>query len=88
MTTIDPSQRQQQIQRILRLSKIAKQRYLDAGGDPHLSVGTLNNNDTLSEEERQEFLNLAHQVFTDEDIDQYLNEKGTWQERLTKIQWK
>jgi hypothetical protein len=85
MAINNPTLKQQQIQRILELSKLAKQRYLDAGGDPHLSVGTFNNNDTLSEAERQEFLNLANQVFPDEDLVKYLNEKGTWQQRFNRI---
>lgn len=75
MTTINSSLRQQQIKHILELSKIARQRHLDAGGDIHLFVGTLNNNDTLTKEEQKEFLNLANQFFTDEDIAKYLNEK-------------
>jgi hypothetical protein len=45
---------------------------LDAGGNTHLSVGSLNNNDTLTKEERQEFLALANQVFDDKSIANYL----------------
>ena len=45
--------KQQQVRRMVKLGSIARQRHLDAVGNPHLSVGNLNNNDTLTTEERQ-----------------------------------
>ncbi|NEQ25780.1 MAG: hypothetical protein F6K28_43340 [Microcoleus sp. SIO2G3] len=70
---------------MIELGRIAKQRHLDAVGNPHLSVGSLNNNDTLTEEERQEFLKLANQVFDDESIANYLKKNGTWRERFAAM---
>ncbi len=80
MTTTNDNSKQQ-ISRLLELGRIARQRHLDAGGSPHLSIGSLNDNDTLTQEERQEFLDLANQVFNDESIANLLKKNGTWQER-------
>jgi len=81
MTTND-KRKQQQVRRMVELEHIARQRHLNAGGNPHLSVGSLNNNDTLTKEERQEFLELANQVFDDESIANYLKKNGTWRSRF------
>jgi len=54
--------RKQKYQRMIELSQIARQRYLDAGGDPRRSSGTLHGNDRLTEEERQEFFTLGQQL--------------------------
>ena len=72
----------QQINRIKELAKISRQRYLDAGGDPKLSVGSLNHNDCLTDGERQELHDLLNQVTPDEDIANYIKKNGTWQERF------
>ena len=85
MTTIDDKSKQQQVRRMVKLGSIAWQRHLDAGGNPHLSVGNLNNNDTLTTEERQEFLDLANQVFDDESIANYLKKNGTWRSRFAAM---
>ncbi|HCF29280.1 MAG TPA: hypothetical protein DEV81_19240 [Cyanobacteria bacterium UBA11049] len=53
------------------LATIARQRYLDAGGDPRRSA----NEKYMTEEERQEYLELARQVFDDEYIKNYLDKK-------------
>ncbi|KYC39542.1 hypothetical protein WA1_31105 [Scytonema hofmannii PCC 7110] len=70
---------------MVELGNIARQRHLDAGGHPYLSVGSLNNNDTLTKEERNEFLELANQVFNDESIANYLKKNGSWRERFTAM---
>lgn len=85
MTTTNDKNKQQQVSRMVELGRIARQRHLDARGNPHLSVGSLNNNDTLTSEERQEFLELANQVFDDESIANYLKKNGTWQERFAAM---
>lgn len=72
MTTINSVQ--QKINRLNELAKIARKRYLDCGGSPHLSVGTLNNNDSLTNEEKQELRNLLNQVVTKENILKYLQD--------------
>ncbi|MCC5625302.1 hypothetical protein [Nostoc sp. CHAB 5715] len=82
MTTTNDYNKQEQIRRLLELGSIARQRHLDSGGNPHLVVGSLNNNDTLSEEEKQEFLKLANQIFDDESIANYLKKNGNWQEKF------
>ena len=53
------------------LAAIARQRYLEAGGDPLRSA----NENYLTEEERQEYLQLGRQVFDDEYINNYLQKK-------------
>lgn len=55
----------QQYQRLIELSDMARQRYLNAGGDPRRSAGSLHGNDYLTDEERKEFLQLGRQVFGD-----------------------
>lgn len=61
----------QQDRRIGELFAIARQRYLDAGGDPYRSA----NETWMTEAERQEFLELGRQVFDDEYINNYLERK-------------
>jgi hypothetical protein len=51
--------RKQQYERFKGLFAIARQRYLDAGGDPRRSSGGLGGNDYLTEEERQELFTLG-----------------------------
>jgi len=84
MTTTNDKSKQQQVRRMVELGHIARQRHLNAGGNPHLSVGSLNNNDTLTKDERQEFLELANQVFDDESITNYLKTNGTWRSRFAE----
>ncbi len=53
-------------QRYDRIGEIAargRQRYLEAGGDPKRSPSGYKGDDYLTDEERQEILQLARQVF-------------------------
>jgi hypothetical protein len=52
-------QRRQQRERFNELLALARQRYLDAGGDPQGSSGTLHNNGYLTQEELQELFALG-----------------------------
>jgi hypothetical protein len=88
MTTTNEPSKQQQVRRMVELGRIARQRHLEAGGNPQLSVGTLNNNDTLTAEEKQEFLKLANQLFDNESIANYLKKNGTWRERFAAMKEK
>ncbi|MBW4620484.1 MAG: hypothetical protein KME17_14170 [Cyanosarcina radialis HA8281-LM2] len=81
MTPINPL-KQQQSQRMGELAKIARQRYLDAGGDPQRSA---NGDEWLTDAEKQEYLTLARQIFAEEYIDNYLKRNGTWRERLAAM---
>lgn len=63
--------KKQQADRMGELAAIARQRYLEAGGDPLRSA----NENYLTEEERQEYLQLGRQVFDDEYINNYLQKK-------------
>jgi hypothetical protein len=85
MTTTNNT-KQQQIDRLTELVQLSRQRYLDAGGDPKLSVGSLNNNDRLTDKEQQEFRELFNQIVTDEDLAAYSQSNGTWRERLAAIE--
>jgi hypothetical protein len=71
--------RQQQSRRMGELVKRARQRYLEAGGNPERAT---NGNEWMTEEERQEYLNLARQVFNKRAIADYLKQHGTWRERF------
>ena len=55
--------KKQQYQRLTEIFDIARQRYLDAGGDPHRSSGSLHGNDYLTDEEKREIRHLGNQVF-------------------------
>ncbi|MBN3908704.1 MAG: hypothetical protein HWQ35_19800 [Nostoc sp. NMS1] len=59
----------QQAQRILELFAIARQRYLDAGGNPQRTPKGLKGDDYMTDEERQEALVLGRQIFPQEYID-------------------
>ncbi|MEH2043829.1 hypothetical protein [Nostoc sp.] len=61
--------KQQQAQRILELFAIARQRYLDAGGNPRRTPKGLKGDDYMTDEERQEALVLGRQIFPQEYID-------------------
>ncbi|MGH2415113.1 MAG: hypothetical protein ACRDEA_15760 [Microcystaceae cyanobacterium] len=86
MATINNPSKRQQVRRMVELGRIARQRYLDTGDNPHLSVGSLNNNDTLTDKEKHEFLALANQVFDDKSIANYLKKNGTWRERFAAME--
>lgn len=55
--------KKQQYQRLTEIFDTARQRYLDDGGDPDQSSGSLHGNDYLTEEEKQEIRYLGDQVF-------------------------
>ncbi|MBF2008332.1 MAG: hypothetical protein IGS49_23535 [Chlorogloeopsis fritschii C42_A2020_084] len=61
------------------LAKISRQRYLEAGGDPHRST---NGSEWMTPEERQEYLTLARQVYDSDAIANYLNQHGSWRDRI------
>jgi hypothetical protein len=50
-------------QRLKGIFALGRQRYLDAGGDPLLSGGSLNSQDYLTEAEKKEIIELGQQVF-------------------------
>lgn len=54
--------RKQQYERFKELFAINRQRYLDAGGDPQRSSGSLHNNGHLTDEELQELFTLGRQL--------------------------
>ncbi|NER35542.1 MAG: hypothetical protein F6J93_16380 [Oscillatoria sp. SIO1A7] len=49
----------QQYQRMIELSDLARQRYLDAGGDPRRSADER----YMTDEEKKEYFELGRQVF-------------------------
>lgn len=60
----EPSElKRQQYQRLTEIFDIARQRYLDDGGDPRRSPGSLHGKDYLTDEEKQEIRYLGNQVF-------------------------
>lgn len=69
------SSRQQQAQRMIEIFRTARQRYLDAGGDPRRSAGSLNTNDNLTDEERREVKELGEKIFDTEYINNYLQQR-------------
>lgn len=52
-----------QYQRLREIFATGRQRYLNAGGNPRLSAGSLNGQDYLTEAEKKEILKLGQQVF-------------------------
>lgn len=75
--TQSSSQKQQQVQRILELFAIARQRYLDAGGNPQRTPSGLKGDDFMTDEERQEALILGRQIFNEEYIEQFLQHQNS-----------
>lgn len=64
LTMKKPTELQQQkYERIDEIVARGRQRYLEAGGDPTRCPSGRKNDDYLTEEERQEILHLARQVF-------------------------
>lgn len=55
--------KKQHYQRLTEIFDIARQRYLDDGGDPHQSSGSLHGDDYLTDEEKQEIRYLGNRVF-------------------------
>ena len=54
---------QQQYERIGEIAAKGRQRYLEAGGDPKRCPSGRKENDYLTDEERQEILELSRQLF-------------------------
>ena len=52
-----------QYQRLREIFATGRKRYLNAGGAPRLSAGSLNGQDYLTDTEKQEILELGRQVF-------------------------
>ncbi|MFM9264798.1 hypothetical protein [Tychonema sp. BBK16] len=67
--------RRQQDRRLGELMAIARQRFLDAGGDPRHPPSGLKGDDYMTDAERQEALTIARSLFNDEYIKTYLNNK-------------
>jgi hypothetical protein len=62
----EPTEREtEQYQKLIDLFTKARQRYLEAGGNPYQSGGSLNQRDCLTEEEKREIRELRKQVFVD-----------------------
>lgn len=60
----NPTEIEQQIyQRLKEIFALGRQLYLDAGGNPLLSGGSLNSQDYLTEAEKKEIIELGQQVF-------------------------
>jgi hypothetical protein len=58
----------QQYQRLREIFSTARKRYLEAGGNPKLPGGSLNGQDCLTAEEKQEIVELGKQVFTQKQV--------------------
>lgn len=62
-----PTEREEeQYQRLQAIFALGRQRYLSAGGNPDLSGGSLNNQDYLTEAEKQELVEIGKQLFNRE----------------------
>jgi hypothetical protein len=53
----------QQYKRLTELLSLARQRYLDSGGDPRHPPSGQNGDDYLTDEERQEAIMLGRKIF-------------------------
>ncbi len=65
----------EQDRRLGELMAIARQRFLDAGGDPRHPPSGLKGDDYMTDAERQEALTIARSLFNDEYIKTYLEKK-------------
>jgi hypothetical protein len=65
----------QKINRLDELMALARQRYLKAGGNPHCTPSGMKGEDFLTDEERQEALALARELFNENYLNQYLKQK-------------
>ncbi|MCL1469774.1 hypothetical protein [Argonema antarcticum] len=68
--------RKQKYERFKELFAVGRQRYLDAGGDPHRPSGSLHGNDYLTDEERQELIALGRELGGVKIIDGYVHTAG------------
>ncbi|MBE9187154.1 hypothetical protein IQ270_21475 [Microcoleus sp. LEGE 07076] len=67
--------RREQDRRLGELMAIARQRFLDAGGDPRHPPSGLKGDDYMTDAEREEALTIARSLFNDEYIKSYLKNK-------------
>ncbi|MEG3934030.1 MULTISPECIES: hypothetical protein [unclassified Microcoleus] len=67
--------RREQDRRLGELMAIARQRFLDAGGDPRHPPSGIKGDDYMTDAERQEALTIARSLFNDEYIKTYLQNK-------------
>jgi hypothetical protein len=67
--------RREKDRRLGELMAIARQRFLDAGGDPRHPPSGIKGDDYMTDEERQEALTIARSLFNDEYIKTYLEKK-------------
>ncbi|MEG4270535.1 MULTISPECIES: hypothetical protein [unclassified Microcoleus] len=67
--------RREQDRRLGELMAIARQRFIDAGGDPRHPPSGLKGDDYMTDAERQEALTIARSLFNDEYIKTYLQNK-------------
>ncbi|WP_449420844.1 hypothetical protein [Phormidium nigroviride] len=67
--------RKEQDRRLGELMAIARQRFLDAGGDPRRLPSGLKGDDYMTDAEREEALTIARSLFNDEYINSYLEKK-------------
>ena len=67
--------RRQQDRRLGELMAIARQRFLDAGGDPRHPPSGIKGDDYMTDAERQEALTIARSLFNDQYIKTYLKNK-------------
>ena len=67
--------RRQQDRRLGELMAIARQRFLDAGGDPRHPPSGIKGDDYMTDAEREEALTIARSLFNDEYIKTYLEKK-------------
>lgn len=65
----------EQDRRLGELMAIARQRFLDAGGDPRHPPSGLKGDDYMTDAEREEALTIARSLFNDEYIKSYLQNK-------------
>lgn len=79
MATTTDDIKQQQGRRMQALFDLARQRYLDAGGNPQKRVHC---NDWLTQAELKEFSECSRNVVTDEDIANYIKKHGSWRDRF------
>ncbi len=67
--------RREQDRRLGELMAIARQRFLEAGGDPRHPPSGLKGDDYMTDAEREEALTIARSLFNDEYIKSYLKNK-------------
>ncbi len=80
------SLKQQQAQIMLELLAIARQRYLEAGGDPLTTPSGRKGDDYMTDKERQEALALGRQIFDEEYTNNFLMQRRNSQTAPFKVQ--